>query len=95
MDIIDGLGEKDFICQKAGKEMADVGQEALDKEGRVMDTLMEGMQASSAMQDMMTRAKEEGWDPRKMWTQFALGLQRDIAHEDMSLDVAFQPGSQD
>lgn len=94
MDIIDGLGEKDFICQKAGKELADVGQEAMDKDGRVMDSLLEGMQASAAMQNMMARAKTEQWDARKMWIQFALGMLRDVAHEDMSLDVAFQPGSQ-
>lgn len=93
-DIIPDLGEKDQICQKAGKEFADVGQEALDKEGRVMDTLMEGMQASSAVSEMMNRAKAETWDARKMWIQFALGILRDVGYEDMSLDQVYEPGSQ-
>jgi hypothetical protein len=93
-DIIPTLGEKDGICQAAGKEMADVGQEALDSENRVMDSLMEGLQASSAMKTMMERAKAEAWDPRKMWTQFALGILRDVGYEDMSLDRTYEPGSQ-
>ena len=93
-DIIDGLGEKDLVCQTAGKEFADVGQEALDKEGRVQDTLVEGLEASGAVQTMLSRAKTESWDPRKMWTQFALGILRDVGAEDMSLDVEYEPGSQ-
>jgi len=93
-DIITELGEKDYICQKAGKEFADVGQEALDKDGRVTDTLVEGLQASGAVQEMLKRAKEEGWDARKMWAQFALGILRDVGYEDLSLDREYAPGSQ-
>lgn len=94
MDMIPDLGPKDLICQTAGKEFADVGQEALDKEGRIMDTLTEGMQASSAVSEMMSRAKTEAWDARKMWIQFALGILRDVGYEDMSLDQVYEPGSQ-
>lgn len=93
-DMIPDLGEKDLACQKAGKEFADVGQEALDKEGRIQDTLIEGLQASSAVQDMLGRAKAEGWDPRKMWAQFAIGMLRDVGYEDLSLDRVHEPGSQ-
>ena len=93
-DIIPELGEKDFVCQKAGKELVDVGQEALDKEDRIMDSLMEGLQASTAMQDMLSRAKAEAWDARKMWAQFALGMLRDVGYEDLSLDRVYEAGSQ-
>lgn len=93
-DIIPELGEKDLICQTAGKEFADVGQEALDKEGRVQDTLVEGLQASGAIQKMLERGKAEGWDARKMWAQFALGILRDVGYEDLSLDREYTPGSQ-
>lgn len=93
-DMIPDLGEKDLLCQKAGKEFADVGQEALDKEGRIQDTLIEGLQASGDVQNMLSRAKAEAWDPRKMWVQFALGILRDVGYEDMSLDRVYEPGSQ-
>lgn len=93
-DIIPAMGEKDLVCQLAGKELADVGQEALDKEGRITDTMMAGLQAAPAFNAMLTRAKAESWDPRKMWTQFALGILRDVGHEDMSLDRIYEPGSQ-
>jgi hypothetical protein len=88
------IGEKDAVCQSAGKQFIDVGQEALDKEDRIMDTLKEGLEASPAIQNMLTLAKAEGWDVRKMWYQFALGIQRDLGYEDMSLDRVYEPGSQ-
>jgi len=93
-DIIAELGEKDYVCQKAGKEFADVGQEAVDKEGRVTDTIKEGIEAAPALTTMLERAKAEGWDARKMWAQFALGILRDVGYEDLSLDREYAPGSQ-
>lgn len=88
------MGNKDDICKKAGKELADVGQEALDSDDRVQDTLMEALEASGAVKEMLTKAKAESWDPARMWTQFALGLLNDVAGEDLSLDQPYEPGSQ-
>jgi len=86
-------GPFDTIARKAGKELVDVLQEAIDSENRIADTLTESFGATSAMQELKNTIKVNGLDARRAIIQALVGGINDAADEDFSLDKPYTPGS--
>ncbi len=88
------MGRLDDLAMNAGKEVSDVLQEALDKDGRVGDTFKESIEAKPAIEAIYKEAKEKGLNKRLVAAQILRGALNDVMSEDLSLDQAYQPGSQ-
>jgi len=88
------MGIYDDIAMKAGKELSDVVQEAIDKDDRMGDTIAEGIEAAVALNDLAASIKAHGLDKKKAVAQVFRGALNDVLSEDLSLDEPYAPGSQ-
>ena len=89
------MGQLDDLAMSAGKEFSDVIQESLDKEGRLADTFKEALEAKPAIEKIYKAAKEQNLDKRLVAAQILRGALNDVMSEDLSLDQAYEPGSQE
>ena len=88
------MGQYDDMATKAGKELADVIQEGLDKSDRFSDVMKEMFEAGGALKNLASVAKAAGLDTRLVAVQVLRGALNDVLAEDLSLDAPAQPGSQ-
>ena len=89
------MGQFDDLAMAAGKELADVGQEALDADDRFSDVLKEGFEAGGALKNLAAVVKANGLDRKKAIAQVLRGALNDVLAEDFSLDTPYAPGSQE
>lgn len=88
------MGQFDDAAMKAGKELSDVIQEAVDSDNRFNDVFIELIEAGGEIKNFVGVMKENNLDKKKAIMQMFRGAMNDMVGEDFSLDVPSEPGSQ-
>jgi len=89
------MGQFDDAAMKAGKELSDVIQEAIDADDRFNDVFIELIEAGGEIKNFVSLMKENNLDKKKAIMQVFRGALNDMVGEDFSLDIVAEPGSQE